>query len=114
MSILERFENQKLIKKWNLISKKYSSAPVLCQTGGKPSTRFPPGGLVEQSTDKKQNNKDEDEDEDEDESDGDGDRDRDRDRDEDDDRDGDEDEDEDRVQMKTQNGEKETKMRTGD
>ena len=26
----------------------------VCQTGGKPSTWFPPGGLVEQSTDKKQ------------------------------------------------------------
>ena len=37
-----------------------------CQTGGKPSTWFPPGGLVEQSTDEKQNNKDEDEDKDND------------------------------------------------
>ena len=35
------------------------------KAGGKPSTWFPPGGLVEQSPDGKQNNKDEDEDEDE-------------------------------------------------
>ena len=48
-------------KSWSLL---YESK---CQTGGKPSTWFPPGGLVEQSTDEKQNNEDEDEDEDEDE-----------------------------------------------
>ena len=67
-------------------------AAVLCQTGGKPSTWFPLGGLVEQSTDEKQNNKDEDEDEDEDE-DKDGDGDEDGDEDQDGDEDGDEDQD---------------------
>ena len=61
----------------------YQRTSIMFQTGGKPSTWFPPGGLVEQSTDEKQNNKDEDEDED-----GDGDRDRDGDGDGDGDRHG--------------------------
>ena len=88
-------------KNWHIFSASpatNSKAEVLIssqvlQTGGKPSTWFPPGGLVEQSTEEKQNNKDEDEDEDEDEEDEyedeDGDEDQDGDEDRDEDQDGD-------------------------
>ena len=74
----------------------------VCGTGGKPSTWFPPGGLVEQSADEKQNDGDENEEKDEDEEDKDADEeDEEQDEDEDeneedeDEEDKDEDEDED-------------------
>ena len=78
------FENRH--KKRKKIHDSKLTRGVKLKAGGKPSTWFPPGGLVEQSIDKKQNDEDEDENddhEDEDEEDEDEEEDEEEDEDED-------------------------------
>ena len=83
-------ESELLLRKLKKLQ--FSESLLRLDAGGKPSTWFPPGRLVEQSIDKKQNNKDEDEDDnDEDEDQEDEDKEEDEDEDEDGDGDGDRD-----------------------